>query len=232
MMSHKILTKSFIIGILVFMLLNNSSLGEYQNKQQENNRQDPIPTVYGIMGDNRWFISDVTILFSYDDSRVKEIQYYLDGSWHIYNDNPIMITEDGLYNIPWFWVDMVNKSFDGHPIVFWLDQTPPTIELSKKSGGKNKIIFTADANDAISIVEKVEFYLDEELVNTDLEKPYEYNWTGEENQVVYAIGYNYAGLSLISNNLSTTPRSHFRKLNLMNMIFVLMQKAFFRFYNI
>jgi len=230
MMSRKILIKSFIIGILVFLLLNTSSSGAYQDKQQVSNLQGPTVTVFGALGDNHWFISNVTIIFSYDVEKVKEVQYYFDENWHIYS-TPIVIEEDGEYMIQWFWVDMENNTFNGFPpISFNIDQTPPTIELSRKSSGKNTVIFTADAVDQVSQIERVEFYLDDELKQTVNELPYKYTWTGEENQVVYAIGYNYAGFDAKSNNLTTEPRTHFRNHYLMNIIFVLMQKTFFRFY--
>jgi len=44
------------------------------------------------------------------------------------------------------------------------------------------------------------------LQGEDTEAPYEWIWTGTEAHMVYAIGYNPAGLSEKSNTLST-PRS-------------------------
>ena len=231
MTSYKTVIKFFIVGILVFLLFNTSSLGLDTDSIPSGDRQEPIPTVFGVLGNNQWFISDVIIIFSYDPERVEEIQYYLYNTWHVYVfNNPIEIEEDNVYMMPWFWVDEENNTNYGGPLEFKIDKTAPTMELTRKSGGKNKVIFTADAIDVVSSIEKVEFYLDDILQLTDDETPYEYTWTGEEKQVVYAIGYNYAGLLEKSNNLSTEPRSHFRNHNLINLIFVLIQKTFFRFY--
>jgi len=228
MISHNILSKFLIIGILVFLLLNTSSLGAYQEKLQSS-RQEPIPSVFGEMGENQWYVTGVTISFEFDPQRVVEIQYELGGTWHIYDD-PFNVVNDGVYMIPWFWIDLFNNSNFGGPIEFKIDKTPPTIELTRKVSGKEKIIFTADAVDTVSAIERVEFYLNDELNQTDNEAPYQYTWEGHETQVVYAITYNYAGFVVKSNNLTTTPRLRFRNHNLMNIIFVLIQKTFFRFY--
>jgi hypothetical protein len=227
--SRKILNKFFIIGLLVFLLINTSSLGLNQDIAPENNRQRPISTIFGKIGDNGWYVTIVTITFEYDPKIVMEIQYYLDDSWHVYT-GPIQIAKDGIYSIGWFWKDFDNHIYYELPIIFKIDQTPPTMKLTKKSSGKTNVIFTAATTDTTSEIERVEFYLDDVLIQTDTTSPYQYTWTGEQKQFVYAISYNYAGLLVKSDNLSTTPRSHSRTHNLMDIVFVLMQKIFFRFY--
>jgi len=228
MVSHKIISKFLIIGMLVFLLLNTSSLGGYQVKLGDSRRQEPIPSVFGQMGQNQWYVTGVTISFEFDPQRVVQIQYKLGETWYIYDD-PFNVVNDGVYMIPWFWVDLFNNSNYGGPIEFKIDKTAPTIELTKKITGKEEIIFTADAIDTVSAIEKVEFYLDDELILTDNEEPYQYAWEGHITQVVYAKTYNYAGFDAISNNLTTEPRIRFRNHNLMSIIFVLIQKTFFRF---
>ena len=227
---HKTLDKFFLIGLTVFLLLNTSSLGFYHKRLQKNLLQeDPIPSIFGVMGANEWYITAVTISFDYDPNIVEEIQYYLNNKWNIYT-GPFNVNKDGIYKISWFWID---KKGDTHytltPISFKIDQTPPTIQLTKKSGGKNKVLFTANAIDEVSQVERVEFYLDDVLQETVNESPFQYTWTGEVNQWVYAIGYNFAGLSQKSKNLST-PKLHFNNHNLMNILYILMQKIFLHFY--
>jgi len=123
----------------------------------------------------------------------------------VYYNAPFTVTKDGYYNIQWYWIDLYGRPHNGLDILFKLDQTPPTIELIKKSAGKNKVSFTANVVDTVSQIERVEFYLDDVLQETLYQPPYQYNWTGKEQHWVYAIGYNFAGLSEKSNNL-TTPR--------------------------
>ena len=202
MVTEKIIKNFFIIWV-IFFLLNTSSLGFNSESSKGDSRQeDPIPYVFGQMGENQWYISAVTVGFDYDPERVAEIHYSLDDIWYVYT-SPFNIIKDGYYNIQWFWVDPFGRPHNGLDIVFKVDQTPPTIKLTKKSGGKNKMIFTANAIDEVSQVERVEFYLDDVLQETVNESPFQYTWTGEVNQWVYAIGYNFAGLSQKSSNLST-----------------------------
>lgn len=52
-------------------------------------------------------------------------------------------------------------------------------------------------------VERVEFYLDDELQQTLFDGPYQWTWTGTTSHSVYAIVYDYAGHSEKSNTLST-----------------------------
>jgi len=173
--------------VLVFFLINTSSLGLYQDKASSNNRQGPITTIFGKIGDNGWYVTTVIITFKYDPKLVMEIQYYLDDSWHVYT-GPIQITKDGIYNIGWFWKDFDNHIYYELPIIFKINQTPPTIKLTKRSGGQNKMIFNAATTDEVSKVECVEFYLDDVLQQTVNNSPYKYTWIGEEKHMVYAIG--------------------------------------------
>ena len=225
----KTVGKFLIIGVLVFILINTSSLGLYQDKSSGNSRQqEPIPNIFGLMGKNEWYISDVTIFFDYDHKEVDQIQYYYDNSWHIYT-GPFHETEDGIYKIPWFWIDREGNNHSVvDPIYFKIDLTPPTIQLTKKSG-IFKVTFTAIANDETSQIECVEFYLDGVLQKNDTELPYKYSYNGGGKSWVYAICYNYAGFFMKSDNLST-PRPNFRNHNLMDIVFALMQKIFFQFY--
>ena len=229
MVSHKIIIRFFIVTLLSFLMITTSSFGLYQDKlQQVNGRQEPIPHVEGVKGDNSWYISDVVVSFSYDPKLVSEIQYFLDGDWHIYVE-PFTVSKEGVYLISWIWFDDLGAANDGQPFGFKIDKTPPTIELTRKSSGKNKVIFTATVTDEVSLVKLVEFYLDDVLQQNDTEAPYQYTWTGEEKQTVYAIGYDYAGLFEKSNNLSTIPKTHFRNHNFMNIFIMLLQKIFIRF---
>ena len=73
----------------------------------------------------------------------------------------------------------------------------------------------------MSNVERVEFYLDDELIFTTSEEPYKYTWTpdGTGKHLVYAIGYNFAGLSEQSETLDTTPRSRSYNFQILNNFF-------------
>ena len=58
------------------------------------------------------------------------------------------------------------------------DTTPPTVTISSHSSGQSvneivTIIVTTQDNEGIS---KVEFFIDDSLVLTDTESPYQYDW--------------------------------------------------------
>jgi len=125
-----------------------------------NTGPEPIPFIEGIMGENDWYVSVVIVSFSYDPKIVDEINYYLNGNWHQYNDNPFTVTDDDIYLLDWYWIDEDGKRHDEPPIFFKIDQTPPSITLTKQSGLNDKVTFTANVNDPTSGVERVEFYLD------------------------------------------------------------------------
>jgi hypothetical protein len=112
------------------------------------------------------------------------------------------------------------------PKAFKIDQTPPDIELTKRNGLNDQVIFTANCEDDTSEVERVEFYLDDVLQETIFEAPYKWTWTGTEEHSVYAIGYNYAGLSQESTNLST-PHSFSYYSQFINIIFQIIYHIIF-----
>jgi len=80
---QKIIKKFFFIELLVFLLINSSSIGFYKvNFQDSTDQEDPIPYVFGQFGENQWYISAVIVGFYYDSERVKEINYKLEDIWY------------------------------------------------------------------------------------------------------------------------------------------------------
>ena len=201
------LEKGLAIGaIFLFLFVAiNSVTGVSCVYKPLNKGEDPIPVIEGIKGENNWYISQVVISFSFDPKVVDQIKYYYQGTWHIY-EIPFTIDEDGIHSIDWYWIDEDGKRHDGNPIYLMIDITPPTITLTKQIG-TGQITFTAACSDTTSEVKEVEFYLDDELVETIGEKPYSYVWIGAGIHTVQAIGYNFAGLSAESDILDTTPKS-------------------------
>ncbi|MDH7506887.1 MAG: Ig-like domain-containing protein [Candidatus Thermoplasmatota archaeon] len=221
--------KILIISLVIFLLSSTSSLGFYQEYAKESfSQEEPVPYVFGQMGENQWYISTVTIGFEYDPLRVQEIQYKLDNVWYVYKQ-PFHVSKDGYYTIQWKWTEPSGRVHFGLDITFKIDQSPPTIKLTKKTSGKDKVIFTANANDDTSLIERVEFYLDDVFQLTVNESPYQFTFEGKDQHWVYAIGYNFAGLLQKSENLST-PRTFLKNNFLIFSLFKLFQILFFKFY--
>jgi len=169
------------------------------------NTNEPGVWMEGTIGENGWYISCVTIGF-FPDPAAEEIWYrFNDGNYQEYHE-PFEYCIDGAYDFQWYWVDDRGVKHPQELIPFKMDTTPPVIELTRRFGLNNQVTFTATCIDDSSLVERVEFYLDDVLQETYTATPYKWTWTGTESHLVYAIGYNYAGLSEQSNTLST-PRS-------------------------
>lgn len=105
--------------------------------------------------------------------------------------------------------------FDVDETVVYVDETPPTVEIVKpkdrflyildteimsllfKTRIIGEITIEAEADDMISEVSKVEFYLDGELMETDYDAPYEWLWSKSSfgNHIIKVIAYDSAGNS-------------------------------------
>jgi len=209
MNTHKFFEKRLAVGIIVlfFAMSFIPSVEAVAIKTEKyspmENGESPVPILEGIKGENDWYVSVVIVSFSYDPKIVDEINYYLNGNWHQYNDNPFTITDDDIYLLDWYWIDEDGKRHDESPIFFKIDQTPPSITLTKKSGLNDQVTFTANVNDPTSGVERVEFYLDNGLQETLTSGPYQWIWTGTTPHSVYSIAYDYAGHSKKSDTLNT-----------------------------
>jgi len=89
------------------------------------------------------------------------------------------------------------------------DTTPPSISLSTPTNGQtvqgSTVNISASAQDNIGVT-KVEFFLDNILLNTDNSAPYSYAWnstlSAEGNHTIYAKAYD--GASLSTNSASVT----------------------------
>ena len=215
--------KSLAIGVIIlfFTMATISTMGTSKFPLPLNkDLGTPVPNVFGQSGENGWYINDVTISFSYDPEFVQEINYFLDGVWHEYTST-FFVEDDGIYFLEWYWIDTKGTRHNELPIIFKIDQSKPTITLEKVVLISNKVKFTVTCNDDVSDVERVEFYLDDELITTSTEKPYEYTYTPDGSWVhdVFAIGYNFAGLSEVSETLDTKEKSRSLDLPFLNNFF-------------
>ena len=230
MKESKLIKKILAICVITLFFTTISTsvngINNYSSPMKRNFLTPPMPQVEGTLGDNSWYISDVYVSFLYDPKLVKEIGYFFNEIWHEYTDTPFLVSGEGEYLIPWYWIDEDSIRHDMFPIAFQIDTTPPTIQITKDVDEQSyDIRFNATCSDSVSDIEFVEFYLDDELVLTIDEEPYTYLWQESGKHLVYAIAYNFAGLTTQSETLDTTPRSRSYILPLFNMF---LQK----FYNI
>jgi len=157
----------------------------------------------GDMGDNDWYVSDVTVILTAEDDSagVDYTMYKLedDTEWQEYT-GPILVTEDGEHTITYYSVDKVgNKENDSDPFGFKIDQTDPTINLTVEKTGLMKWLLTATVSDETSGVARVEFYLDGVLLGNVTEPPYE--WEVTKKGTARAIVYDNAGNEALSDEV-------------------------------
>jgi len=173
----------------------------------------------GIMGDNGWYVSDVTVTLIAIDygSGVDYTMYKLDdGEWTEYND-PFLAREDGEHELRYYSVDKVgNIEAPPKSATFKIDKTAPTIELTW-DGENSKLV--ADVSDETSGIAKVEFYVNDEYLGNATEYPYE--WivpnpkTGDKGQ---AIVYDNAGNEAISPPINAVSQGNSQSQSNSNLV--------------
>ena len=213
-----------LIGMCTVSVSGEVETEEYINHSLSNSIEpsnfepECYPTFMGEKGEDGWFLSDVFVMFTFQPERVKNIWYRITTQeWINYSKQPFYFRKEGDYPFEYKWEDFHgNISFPATGETIKIDKTLPSITLKSKVGGlfkKNKITFTANVNDGDigSGIEKVEFYVDSELVETVKVSPYVYVYKdGVEGLLVTAIAYDHAGLS--TNDNSTTDSVGFTKI--------------------
>ena len=158
----------------------------------------------GTMGNNGWYTSPVTITLTATDSQsgVNSTMYKIDsGSWTAYS-TPFVVSDDGNHTFSYYSIDKVGNIETSKTANLKIDQTPPTITLTKQQIDLFNVKFTAQVSDETSGIHRVEFSLDGVLQYTDTQSPYEWTWTGLGDHTVTATAFDFAGNSQ-SQSMST-----------------------------
>ncbi|MCK4416396.1 MAG: hypothetical protein KAU84_04510 [Thermoplasmatales archaeon] len=227
-----LVTIALFIGMSAIPIAGDTETEKYADAEHTsfgllNNDGLCVPYFMGITGKNFWYIGDVEIWFIYKEDIVETIWYSITEDlgqpvWKEYLDVPFRFGEDGLWIFQYKWEDIWGNETLGDRIPFKIDKTPPTITLNKQIQNlRKKIIFTANANDVHSKIERVEFWIDGKLEANITSGEYEYifTWEGKKPEVydVKAIAYNMAGHSN-EDNSSTTSLSYPNTHTLINKI--------------
>ncbi|HEC75696.1 MAG TPA: hypothetical protein ENI33_00350 [Thermoplasmatales archaeon] len=204
--------KKLMYIMVVFLILLTAGCLEKKDKN--------IPYVEliidGEMGDDGWYVSDVSITINaYDnESKIKELKYRINGDvWKDYINMPFRLEKDGFYFIEYYAKDE-NGNENYKNITVKIDATKPFINFSNFEEGyvyfRGKKLITpriprdtmiigdfvinVNADDALSGLKRVEFYMGNTKVYEDTEKPYE--WKIESGIGVYnitSVAYDFAG---------------------------------------
>lgn len=197
-----------IILIIVMSVTLPNSIGAF-NHNLSNGSQDPSNDydnydksdvevmLVGQYGENNWFISCVEIFFIYNPEVVVKIWYKIDdGDWIEFPTiSQISICEDGEHIVCWKYEDIEGNISDVECQDFKIDQTPPEIGDLLWNLNDLDLVFELRCGDDTSGVERVEFYVDEELRFIDYEGPF--SWIPENPDIFWikVFVYDNAGNS-------------------------------------
>ncbi|KYK20802.1 hypothetical protein AYK24_03705 [Thermoplasmatales archaeon SG8-52-4] len=107
--------------------------------------------------ENGWLADNASIYFQYDYDKIAEVYYQINGGeWILYNE-PLVISDDGIYVFSWYVIDSEGHSSSPEHISFKKDLTSPKINLKVERLWFNKYKLTADASDETSGIKIVEF---------------------------------------------------------------------------
>jgi len=198
-------------------MITSRYLGD--GKNYENDTTPPVTTIHLVPAEpnglNNWYVSDIQVTLEATDdmSGVDFIRYLLDDNdWMIYTI-PLVIKSDDYHRITYYAVDKAGNVEQPSEVVrFKSDRTKPRISMdwTWESIGWMKyiIIVTATCTDAMSGIDRVEFYFNGVLEKTLTGNGPEYVWSYEyaplPQVTIKGIAYDKAGNSdfAIPNNPS------------------------------
>ena len=213
MYKNNVLKKGLVCAILVLFVMGtlpmagSLSMEEYSFRETSPSEYSMLGDsglslitikVEGIIGENEWYVSDVTFTITYESDEIEAVFYRINGGEWIENIEPFVVSDDGQYVLEWYAVDYEgNQSEVDGPFDFKIDQTPPTVDLTWEASG-GYVIFTATCSDATSGMDRVEFSINDILKYTDWTEPYEWiieYYEGLEDDIIKATAYDKAGNS-------------------------------------
>ena len=164
------------------------------------------PALSGTMGDNDWYVGDVTVTLSATDA-TSDVNYTMykvdDGSWQLYT-GPFIVSGDGQHTVYFYSVDYAGNNASGS-VSFKIDTVAPdTIATSSGTIGDNSwyisdVTVTLSASDATSGVIYTMYKIDDGSWQT-------YNFSfvvsGDGAHTVYFYSVDYAGRIEATGNIT------------------------------
>jgi hypothetical protein len=168
-----------VLGSLTNVVGYQTVKSSNQNTVISKSHVDDI-IIQGTMGENGWYISTVIVTFVGGNYTYFRIDY---GDWTLYT-GPFSISTDGIH--------LIEATYDFehiYNVTIKIDRTPPDwIGFFIDKIGYNKYRIYAEVSDATSGVNRVEFYLNDYLIYTVYEAPYEWFYKGPSfnyNSIVF-----------------------------------------------
>jgi cytochrome c len=181
--------------------------GNVENVQSANCKVDEIPpntiVIYhgAVWGENGWLkeLEYLELMATDDMSGVAVIRYCIgSGSWNIYTGGGIKFEDESPAALRYQAYDLAGNKEPIQEVIIKVDGTPPEILLTKEKIGIIKWKFNADVFDEISGINRVVFYLNDQIASVvSAPGPYELIQSG--NYTVQAFAYDNAGNSAKSS---------------------------------
>jgi hypothetical protein len=165
-------------------------------------------------GNNNWYTQDVTVKITATDplcpdpclgtnSGIKEIHYVVNGDEKVKTGSSVTfkVTEQGVNFVEYWSVDNAGNVEEKFTFEVAIDSVAPTVDLAYETfqeGEQWKVTLRANPGDATSSLEKVEFYVGANKLDTLTTPPWEIteNWqSGWGGQTFKATAYDNAGNS-------------------------------------
>ena len=177
-MDKKPLIVVSICAVVLLVLGSLSNVVGIENVQGCGCGDPPCwPVLSGTMGDNNWYVSSVTIVFT--GGPVFQVSYQIDGGvWNTYTA-PFGLTNDGIHLFEW---KCASNTSDIYSIEIKIDKTKPLIEINwtgiRKPWRYYEFIYYATCSDGMSGMNGIEFYrpFDKLYLTIIGSGPY-YNWS-------------------------------------------------------
>jgi PKD repeat protein len=190
------------IGVYTLTLTVTNSLGKTSSLSKKiyvGDEDPPVSNYYitGIKGDNEWYLSHVGIRLSAFDSfsDVDRIMFNLDGGGYQRYVRSLILSGssyEGVHTISYYAIDKSGNKEEEKSFTFKIDCSDPEVSIIKPSYERSyffnlpfpstndvttvigPLIPKCEIIDDVSGIERVEFYLNNRLVDTDYNPPYRY----------------------------------------------------------
>ncbi len=123
-------------------------------------------TLGGELGENDWYLSDMTVTLSANDARsgVASIGYRLDGAVWLNYTTPVLVEGDGVHTFEFFAVDKAGHSEVPQSFMIAIDTSSPDLEGLLPEGivTRSEVLVTWTGQDVTSGVVRYEVHVDGE----------------------------------------------------------------------
>jgi len=214
----------------ILMNGNKNIIANFKIKPADTTPPVTTSSLAGTVGQNGWYISDVTVTLSATDppdvfdlggdgytglSGVNHTYYKIDsGTWKKYT-TPFVISVNGQHIVSYYSDDIAGNVETEKSVSIKIDKTAPTITLTKQQIDLFNVKFSAQVNDETSGIDRVEFSLDGQLQYNDTQSPYEWTWTGLGDYTVTATAFDVAGNS--QGQSMSTPVEQIQTINFLQL---------------